>query len=78
MLTVLMIVLIHFCVVAINITVSSWVILSDDNTTELHFKRNASAFFIIFCPITNIFGMMVLVFTISAMWLLKCGDWLTK
>lgn len=78
MLTVLMIVLIHFCVVAINITVSSWVILSDDNTTELHFKRNASAFFIIFCPITNIFGMMVLVFTVSAMWLLKCGDWLTK
>lgn len=78
MLTVLMIVLIHFCVVAINITVSSWVILSDDNITELHFKRNASAFFIIFCPITNIFGMMVLVFTVSAMWLLKCGDWLTK
>ena len=78
MLTVLMIVLIHFCVVAINITVSSWVILSDDNTTELHFKRNASAFFIIFCPITNIFGMMMLVFTVSAMWLLKCGDWLTK
>lgn len=78
MLIVLMIVLIHFCVVSINITVSSWVILSDDNTTELHFKRNASAFFIIFCPITNIFGMMVLVFTVSAMWLLKCGDWLTK
>lgn len=73
-----MIILIHLCIVAINITVSSWVILSDDNTTELHFKRNASAFFIIFCPITNIFGMMVLVFTVSAMWLLKCGDWLTK
>lgn len=78
MLTVLMIVLIHFCVVAINITVSSWVVLSDDNITELHFKRNASAFFIIFCPITNIFGMMILVVAVSAIWLLKCSNWLNK
>ena len=78
MLTILMIILIHLCTVAINITVSSWVILSNDNTTELHFKRNASAFFIIFCPITNIFGMMILVVTVSAIWLLKCSDWLNK
>lgn len=78
MLTILMIILIHLCIVAINITVSSWVIFSDDNTTELHFKRNASAFFIIFCPITNIFGMMILVVVVSATWLLKCSDWLNK
>lgn len=78
MLTILMIILIHLCIVAINITVSSWVILSDDNTTELHFKRNASAFFIIFCPITNIFGMMILVVAVSVIWLLKCGNWLNK
>lgn len=78
MLTILMIILIHLCIVAINITVSSWVILSDDNTTELHFKRNASAFFIIFCPITNIFGMMILVVAVSVIWLLKCSDWLNK
>lgn len=74
MLTILMIILIHLCIVAINITVSSWIILSDDNTIELHFKRNASAFFIIFCPITNIFGVMVLVVTVGAIWLLKCND----
>lgn len=78
MLTVLMLILIHLCIVAINITVSSWIILSDDNTTELHFKRNASAFFIIFCPITNIFGMMILVVAVSVIWLLKCSDWLNK
>lgn len=78
MLTILMIILIHLCIVAINITVSSWIILSDDNTIELHFKRNASAFFIIFCPITNIFGVMVLVVAVGAIWLLKCNDWLNK
>lgn len=45
MLTILMIILIHLCIVAINITLSLWVILSNDNTTELHFKKKCFCIF---------------------------------
>jgi len=74
MLTILMIILIHLCIVAINITLTLWVILSDDDAMGLQFKRNAFAFFVIFCPITNIFSMMMLIFTVSAIWLFEGSD----
>ena len=71
MLTILMIILIHSCIIAINITLLLWIIITSDDM-ELHAKNNAYTFCLIFCPITNILGTLILAIAIGNMWLHKC------
>lgn len=77
MLTILMIILIHSCIIAINITLLLWIIITSDDM-ELHIKNNAYTFFIVFCPITNILGILILAIAIGNMWLIEYTKWLNK
>lgn len=77
MLTVLILVLIYLGVVAINITLILWIILSSDDMLP-HVNNNAYTFFMVFCPITNILSTLILVLCISNMWLIEYTKWLNK
>jgi len=74
---ILIAILIHLYIVAINITLILWIILSSDDMKPC-VKNNAYTFFIIFCPIINILGALILIFGIGSMWLLKYNKWLNN
>lgn len=74
MLTILMFILMYSCIVTLNITFILWVILSSDDMKPC-VKNNAYTFFLVFCPITNVLGTLILVIAIGSMWLQKCIEW---
>lgn len=71
-------IIVHCCIIVLNTIMLACLIHEEDGRDITPKKDNTSIFFTVFFPITNIFGLTMLVFMLGDIYLTKYIEWLNK